>query len=165
MQHDTPQHAIPEASSVTEIRRRGAQPIHITLPETGAVVHVRRPSALELVAEGVIPEHLTSHLLRGVDAEESPKATREFVEVVNAVCCAALISPRMASPDMPRVDGDVLTPDDLPLVDRLMIYEVVKRTEGVFHLARFPGEAPGGVAPVADEPGVPDAPVEPGRPG
>jgi hypothetical protein len=145
------------ASSIDEIRRRGQAPIALTLPESGAVVHIRRPQAIELAAQGLIPDHLAAQLLKGTEDLESPERAREFVEVIDAVCCAVLVSPRMQRPDMPTLGGDALTPADLPFADRLLIHQVVMRAEGVFHLARFPGEQDGGLAPVEDEPGVQDA--------
>lgn len=152
---------IPQATSISEIQRRGRSVIALTLPETGAVVHIRRAQVMDLVAQGLIPDHLTPAVLKGQDLEESADTTREFIEVVDAVCCAVMVEPRMQPAGMPAI-GDALTPADLPLIDRIYVHQVAKRAEGVFHLARFPGEPAGGVAPVADESGVPDPAVEPG---
>jgi hypothetical protein len=156
LEEPVPHPDLTPATSIEEIRRRGQAPIALQLIESGAVVHLRRPTAMELVAQGVIPDHLSGQLLKGLEDISDAKQAGEFVDLINAVCCAALVSPRMVQADMPSLGIEALTPDDLPFADRLLIHQVVMRAEGVFHLARFPSEQDGDVAPAEDGAGVLD---------
>lgn len=150
-------------TSVEEIKRRRRIPITVTLPESQAVVQLARPSVLELVAAGRIPDHLTPVVVRGVLEEISKPDVAadkaiDLHDAVNAVCVAAFREPEMAL----EPASDQLHPEDLPFTDRMFAYSIVMRTEGVDDIVRFHPEPGGDVAPVADVAGVPGPPVEPG---
>jgi hypothetical protein len=92
-------------------------------------VRLRPVDLLTLAMTGEIPDTLTPLVAQMVfqpqgmgepldELEQVLNLRREHLPVVNAVCRAALLEPRIV--DDPQVDDEIAI-DDVPLVDRLRV--------------------------------------------
>lgn len=149
-------------ASVEDFRafRRSAETIE--LPESGLTVKVRRAHIMELARQGVLPNHLPSVVLTALAMDSGkPQAldAREHAridgELVDAVCAAVLLEPRM---DLEPSEKGVLAPQDMPYADRVHIVRRTFLLAGVQDLERFPRRSAPGVAALGNGAGVPDPP-------
>lgn len=132
-------------SSAADFKRWREQGQIMRLPTSGLVVRVQRVHVAELAVAGKIPDHLTSQVLAQLHlskraADDEPATLEEqvgqIVGLVDAVCCAALLEPRMEpEPSSP----DVLAPGDMPYADREHVYLWVCGLVEAALPMRFPG--------------------------
>jgi len=151
-----------QAASASAFRAFTASDAYLRLPESGLVVEVARLHISDLAAAGRIPNELAGVAMRILGDERAPAAPTELQEavletrrVVDAVCIAALRTPRMAADAQPEAKG-AIRPDDMPWADREYIFEYVCRLGSAAPLATFPHGSPGRLAPVADVAGMGD---------
>lgn len=156
----------PKATSAAEVRAHRAHPRLVALP-SGITVEVQRLALLELAAAGRIPDDMTTDVLVGLSealgeaGEQSPaEAKRRMnrrLEVIDAVCIAMLVEPRMSADGA----GDSIAPRDLEFGDRTYLYALALGTEEGPELAPFPFGQGADLAAGADGAGVGSAAVEP----
>lgn len=160
--------AEPVIASAEEFRRQRDATEVLTLPDSGLAVRVKRAHIAELAMAGAIPDHLTGVVLRklgqqgGVEKEPPPATLREALrpnaELIDAVCCATLVEPRMVPADTPVADHpDALRPSDVPWRDREHLYLYACRLVEASGLARFRGEPARDLDSLADGAQLPDA--------
>ena len=163
----TPDEGAPPAApaSAAQVKAWAAHPYTVELPESQLAVRIRRVSMLEIVAQGRIPDELTRAALVGLAeamqearGQEKPQEARRIVrrrlDLINAVCCAVLVEPRMSADEHPP--ADTIAPSDLSLTDRVHLYGIAVGTEEGPNLTPFPVGPAGGVGAGADGAGVLD---------
>src|SRR5262245_26206164 len=147
----------PQPVSAADVRARRDHPWLVELPESQLLVQIRRVTLLELAAHGRIPDELQVAALSSLadDLDEAkeqaaPEARRTMtrrIDLINAVCAAMLVAPRMSWP--PPGDPDAIDPDDLPMADRIHLYGIAVGTVEGPNMAPFPGTPGPGMAPIA----------------
>lgn len=153
----------PQAASAADFRAFTDSPALLPLPDSGLTVEVRRVHVSDLAAAGEIPNELAGVAMRVLGADGAAplprtlqESARETRDVVNAVCIAALRSPRMVH-DGDEVPEGAIPCAAMPWADREHVFNYVCRLGGARPLARFPERPAGGVAPVANVPELGDA--------
>ncbi len=137
---------------------------------SGAVARLRPVSPDQLIAAGEVPDILTplvlKMLFRGSDGseltelvnnnEESLRHAQGTMKLINAVCRAAFVQPRIV--DEPATDphehtmgDDEITIDDVTIIDRYFVFQLATQPAEVLRTFMFP-EA-GTVAALPDEQG------------
>lgn len=148
------------ASSAADFKRWRTEGQLMVLPTSGLTVRCQRVHIASLAAAGKIPDHLSGAVLsalniRDDEDREPPKtvkaAVEKTVELVNAMCSAVLMEPRMV-PD-PRGE-DAISPDDMHYADREHIYQWACGLVEATLPMRFPDRPTADVAPVADGAGL-----------
>ena len=159
----------PATASAEDFRAALAHPLVVRLPVSGLVVRLRRLTLLELTAAGRIPDDLTSLTLSTLaedveearvghhTAAEARTMLRRRIELMNAVAVAVVESPPVSLAGEP---GSI-TPDDLPMDDRIYLYGVAGGTAQVVNLLPFPERPGADVAAVEDGAGLRAEAVEP----
>ena len=152
--------------NLEEWKKARAEGEEFTLP-SGLDVKLRKVTALDLVLAGSIPTTLYATIDQyisaagGVDAERF----REFEPMVNAVCEACFASPRVVNPHpdphpdprpspltagtapAPTAMGEgVIAVTDLPIEDRLAVFEWANRASGALRKFRAEQDADVGAA-------------------
>jgi hypothetical protein len=137
--------------------------IVVTLP-SGLRVRLRPVDLITLVMDGHVPDRLTPVVAdmiyepgAGTDeydaVERALHVRREQMPVINAVCKAAFLEPRIV--DDPATENGI-TLDSLPVTDRIRAAGMVM--SGVDHLRKFRDQPAPTVAPAPDgEPVEPEA--------
>lgn len=115
---------------------------------SGRVARLRPVQMDVLLAEGKIPDLLTGYAVGQImePSEEDPldneklrKNTTEMIELMNVVCKAAFVEPKIV--DEPQADNEI-TIEDIELQDRSMVWRLA--TQPVEALRKFRlGEGPG----------------------
>ena len=152
-------------ATAAAFRAQAAAPAYLLLPESRLTVQVKRAHISDLAAAGQIPNELLGIVARVLGLPgASPRpdtleeSARESRAVIDAVCCAVLVEPRMvpegADPD--GAGGDAVWPSDVPWADREHIFQYAARLGEVRPLARFPVGQAGDLAPLAHESGLGD---------
>ncbi len=150
---------LPTTVTADEVRARRDHPYVVALP-SGMTVQIRRMALIELAAAGRIPDEMTTATLIGLaealdeardkPATEARRTMNQRLELIDAVCIAMLVAPRMTATG----DGDSIAPRDLSFRDRTYLYGIALGTQEGPNLARFPGGPGADVDALADGPGV-----------
>lgn len=167
----TPDEGAPPASpaSAAQVKAWAAHPYTVELPESQLAVRISRVSMLEIVAQGRIPDELTRSALVGlaeameearkeVKPQEARRVVRRRLDLINAVCCAVLVEPRMVMDEHPPANA--ISPGDLSMTDRVHLYGIAVGSEEGPNLTPFPVEPTGGVGAGEDGADVRDAALE-----
>lgn len=146
----------PQVTSADEILAARERPLPVTLPTSGWVVSIRQTSLMEIAAAGRIPDELTITALSSLSEDlddartqapnEAKRTIARRLDLINAVCCAMLVSPAMS----PDAASGAIRPEDLPLPDRIHLYGITTGSVEVPSLARFPGGSGADVGAVED---------------
>jgi len=126
--------------NVQEWRERRKR--EITLP-SGLQVTIKSVGLLDLAAYGKIPTPLVDtvqHLMTSSDSHGMAKldlrVLPDYMEVINLVVMAAVVSPRITADSPDPNDDQNISIDELSVLDRLEIFNEAQR-EGVA-LLKFP---------------------------
>lgn len=112
----------------------------MTLPG-GLEVVLRRVHILDLVASGRIPETLDALVKKATATGFGVEDVMEFLPLINSVATACLVEPAIGE----QADETHVTLDEMPLLDRLAIFEWANGAANA--LRPFRGEQTGVVEP------------------
>lgn len=139
-------------TSGKEWRQPREQGVLVKLP-SGNFARIRSVGLDMLLKLGKIPDALTPLVARkmGLPGDEpipltDPKGLALVLELAEAVCCSAFISPRIVEDP---TDDDEIAIDDLALEDKLFVLGVIERPARELESFRF--EPPIDVEPVPSE--------------
>lgn len=122
-----------------QARDRGKE---VLLPDSGLVFLVGRPSLIELIKAGVIPDALVDSAIKVDTPRYTPKNKKELVEmsdVIATVVCSAVRSPKLIKEGEPA-EGE-LKITDISERDQIAIYTYIQL--GVTGYESFPEKQEG----------------------
>jgi hypothetical protein len=132
--------------NVEEWRKKRAEGELFTTP-SGLEIRLRKLALLDLVTQGAIPVTLYTQVNEYVrDGTFDAKRFDEFEPLVNRVCAACAVSPRIVLDNEDAITAestDVLLAKELPVEDRLEIFAWANQESG--HLQKFRAEQEGSV--------------------
>ncbi len=156
-----------DANTAKQFKDRRQASYTITLPQSQLDVTVREVDAMDLAANGQIPDTLSRHVWENLDdltagktAEEHRRLLAEHTELVAVACCAMLVEPRMVMVDP---GPDEIEPTDLPYVDREFLWNLACGQGRLADLHRFREQQAGAVEVAPD--GADVRPAAVGDPG
>jgi hypothetical protein len=122
--------------------------VEITLP-SGMMARLRAVGLDAFLLTGQIPDALTPAILEAVEggsadlpAMESLSAARDYLHLLNAVCAAAFVSPRVV--ESPQADDEIAL-DDIDFEDKVWLLELLGKPITALLRFRPAAELPTGV--------------------